>query len=398
LAEGEVKLCKKEANSLLQDLHFMILEKLNFLRRFYDSKLKEVTDDLNDDWARRMKEATEELSETSAHTLRSLQEKLVGQERQLDQLKEAVTAAKRDKEVMHESADQMQQRLKGLERENSSLKGELKTNSEKFDSLQQEVSEQTSRIKVDSDSMIERTRRDMLSRYERELGTVHSQLEELQAQHAAELEKIEGEVAKFKEEVTVDAQARLRALEAKLEERDYKLKGERDRTDELRRQMSALEDQTDTLQQQHNKALSSFEDQVSRLEASLRQEQDKQVKLRLDKTSELDRLSRQLRETSRESDSRVEQLTSIEKENDQLRGRLIELEETLRTQALEYSQTNVQKERELMSLRELLTKSYTGTLDPVRRARELDRETQELTKQVRRGPQGRRELSEFKAS
>lgn len=397
LAEGELKLCKKETNSLLQDLHFMILEKLNFLRRFYDSKLKETTDELNADWSRRLNDATDELSESSTHTTKSLQEKIITQDRLLEQLRDSLAAAKREREVMQDNADQLNDRLRVVKKENVALKGELKLNSERFDVLQLEVSEHASRIKTDSDSMLDKARRDLHTRHERELGTLQRQLEGLQQVHYQELEKLALEVKRFKEDASSDWHSKFRQLEAKLEDREHKLKAERERSEEMRRQMSALEDQADSLQQQHNKALSSFEDQVSRLESSLRIEQDKQVKLRLDKTTELEQLSRQLRETSREVDTRTEKLSSVEKENLDLRSRLSEIEQNLSSQAQEFSQLSFQKERELMSLRELLTKSYTETLDPVRRAKELDRETQELTKQVRRGPQARREVTESKA-
>ena len=43
------------------------------------------------------------------------------------------------------------------------------------------------------------------------------------------------------------------------------------------------------------------------------------------------------------------------------------------------------KDKEIESLRGVVSRSYTDSMDQVKRARELDKETQELTKQARKG-------------
>lgn len=397
LAEGELKLCKKETNSLMQDLHFTLLEKLSFLRRSYDTKLQETTDQLNSDWNTRLNEVTDEITGANSVTTQTLQEKVVDQERVLVQLKDALAKAETERGAVQDSADQQAHRLQILEIENAGLKSELKRNSENFDSLQLEVSEQTSRIKTDSNALLDKVRRDLLSKHHAELATVSKQLEDLQLTHYKALDRLEQDATQLKSQFTNEALSKLAQMEAKLSDRDNKLKIEKETTEDLKRQMKDLELQTDALQQLHNQALNTFEGQVAKLEAALRIEQDNQVKLRLDKTNELEQLARQLRETSREVDSRSYQLSNIERENFELKDRLSELERDLSAQAQANSQSNALKERELMNLRELLTKSYTETLDPVRRARELDRETQELTKQILRGPKSRRDTTELKS-
>ena len=72
------------------------------------------------------------------------------------------------------------------------------------------------------------------------------------------------------------------------------------------------------------------------------------------------------------------------KERERLKLRLSEMEGEFDSREKEFSHLLNTKEAEISALKSLLNKSYTESLDNVKRARDLNRETQELKMQIKR--------------
>ena len=90
-----------------------------------------------------------------------------------------------------------------------------------------------------------------------------------------------------------------------------------------------------------------------------------------------------------ELSEKTEEVGLLRKEREKIRSKLRELEEKVEIQNKNFQNQLSLKDKEIESLRHVVNRSYSESLDQLKRAQELDLETKELTRQARKGTSSR---------
>ncbi|CAG9314454.1 unnamed protein product [Blepharisma stoltei] len=393
---NEAQMLRKDINSSIQDLLFRFMEATNFMRKKMDTKVQEVSEEINRQWSQKMQEMEDSISKQSTMSIQQYQEKCAIQEKQLEAVRNAAQLLKKDQKNMIDELERMRKRnfelqenVNKLERDNSQLDSLLKKNSEAFDKLQVEVKQETSKLKQAGDIALDKTKRDLLTKHESELKQALKSLEEAKKDKNETERKFEEQIKTIENLRETELTQLKKRYQDLLDQAYSDLETERDQNLKLKQKFRQVEDETHYLEKEHLNSIQEFELKLTQLERQMKSELDKTASSTIQKASDVERLSQKLREAAKEIEARDEERQENLKEKEKIRAKLQELESKMELQGKNFQTQLSIKEKEIESLRNMLSKSYSESMDQVKRARELDRETQELTRQVRKGTPSR---------
>lgn len=391
LATNETQMLRKDCNSQIQDLLFRFLENTNFMRKKMDTKLQEVSEQINQDWSQKMQDMEDSISKQSNMSINQYHEKCTIQEKQIEALRHAGNLLKKDQKNLIEELEKLKKRNteqhdanQKLLQENSQLETLLKKNSESFDRLQVEVKQETTKLKQAGELAIDKARKELSLKHENELKQTLMSAEETRREKN-ELEKYLSEQIKHTENSRESEISQLKKRYQELLDQAYTdIESERDNNLKLKQKFRQLEDETHYLKKEHVNALQEFDIKINTLERQIKSDMDKTASRTIEKSSDIERLNQKLRDLSREIEERDEERQDHYKEKEKIRTKLQELESKMEIQAKNFQLQLGIKEKEIDGLRNTLSKSYSDSMDQVKRAQQLDKETQELTRQVKR--------------
>ena len=110
------------------------------------------------------------------------------------------------------------------------------------------------------------------------------------------------------------------------------------------------------------------------------------MQAKLEKAADLTALSERLLQVTEELRTREQQCVTLQQERRGLAEHTQDLETQVHVLMQELADLRSAKDREIDSLRGLVSRSYSDSMDQVRKARELDRHTKELAAQIRKPP------------
>ena len=273
---------------------------------------------------------------------------------------------------------ELQEKIVFLEKENKNLEVSLKKNSLAFDTLHTDLKKETLRLLQSHESTLEKQKKELEKKHSAEMQEFIEKFKNKDSQGEAFLREKLSEIEKLKEEEVFHIKKRYQEL---LDTAYNDLSNEKEKLSRMKQKLVSIDEEISILKQEHIKVLSELEERVNFL--------DKHSKM------EIEVLSSQISEneikdikvSKLESDlsEKTEENTSLRKEREKIRGKLKELEEKVEIQNKNFQSQVLMKDKEIESLRGVVSRSYTDSMDQVKRARELDKETQELTKQARKG-------------
>ncbi len=389
--ESEINLMRKETQSIIQDLLFRFLDTINHTKRKYDEKMRIAMEENNRDWTKRMQDLEDELQRRYSHTATSYSDRFSTQEKQLSDLKQSLNSLKREQRQLIEELERSQNKKEEIEEqlnsyklENKKLQDQLEKNSLAFDSLQKEVAAEAARIKQESASSVNKAKQELRKKHQSELKDLLNKIDETEKRGEEELRKLERQIIHLQDAHGEELTNFKRKYQTFIQKVSSENEGEAEKCARLRAHVVELQDHIDRLQAQYNTNIKQLEDQLAELERHSKIEEEKFMQTKLQKTNENEKLSKHVRQLTKDVKDSRDQLNNAMKERERLKLRLSEMEGELDSREKEFSHLLNTKEAEISALKSLLNKSYTESLDNVKRARDLNRETQELKMQIKR--------------
>ena len=385
----ELQLLKKDNSSSIQDLLFRFIDSNNYMRKQLEIRYQSINEEMNEEWARKLQGLEENITSHTAATTYQNQEKLMSQEKYIEALKSSQQALKKEQKSAAEEAErfkkrtsELQEKIGSIEKENKILEASLKKNAQAFDTLQTEIKRETLKLQHSHEAALEKLRKELEKKHSAELQEFAEKFRDKDTQGETYLREKLKEIEGLKEEEVFQIKKRYQEL---LDNAYNDIQSEKEKSSRMKQKIAQYEEEVQILKQEHVKITSEIEERVNFL--------DKHSKM------EIDILTSQLQQ-SENNDAKIshfegelqeknEEILGLKKEKDKIRSRLKELEEKVDLQSKNFYTQLSMKDKEIESLRTVVSRSYTDSMDKVKIARELDKETQELTKQARKGTSGR---------
>lgn len=131
----------------------------------------------------------------------------------------------------------------------------------------------------------------------------------------------------------------------------------------------------------------------------MNEDHEKHLQFKVEKNSNIEQLTKNLRDATQELQLKHEMVEDMQSEIDKGRSGMMDLnnqlnakENQLQHQAMDLASSRAQKEAEIDNLKGLLSRTYNESIEQVKKAKMLDRETQELSRQIRRPAESRQPL------
>jgi hypothetical protein len=381
----DIQELKKDNSSSIQDLLFRFLDNNNYMRKQLEIRYQTINDEMNEEWIKKIQSLEENINKNVKSTIIQQQEKLSSQEKYIEALKNSAQVLKKEQksaideiEKHKKKINELQDKIQATEKENKALELSLKKNSQAFDTLQADIKKETTKLQQTHEQVLEKQKKDLEKKHSAELQEFLEKYKDKDSQGETFLREKLKEIENLKEEEVFQMKKRYQEL---LDKAYTDAQSEKEKSSRMKQKIAQIEEEIQILKQEHIKVTSELEERVSFLDKHSKMEIEvlaSQLQQVQGKDSKLSKLELEILEKN-------EEINLLKKDKEKIRAKLRELEEKVEMQNKNfYAQIGI-KDKEIESLRTVVSKSYTGTMDEVKRARELDRETQELTKQVRKG-------------
>ena len=275
--------------------------------------------------------------------LRKEQQENEGLRKQVGELKNAVSSMRADKE---------------------SLENKLQKNSAAFDRLQEEVKQETSRIKHMGNQSVDKIKKEYSHKYQEEINKLTVKLSETTSMATEKVNYLEDSLQTAHAEHEGEISALKKRYQELLDQAYSDLQTENTKYLKVRQRLREIEDEANYLRHEHENSIKQFELKIDSALTSLPSN---------DFTSKI-----------RELENKNRELMDQAKERENLKKKFAELQTKIHDQAGKFNSQIALKDKEIEELKDLVSRSYVDSLGQVRRAQELDRETQELTRQARK--------------
>jgi len=380
-AEGDLRLGWQELSAQCQALSFEVLDQQTAFTRTQQIRLRQTEESLELQYADRVRELETELSLQTNSTLSSLQEQMQAKDRHLEALRSAAQQLKRDNQALLDEAERAHTDNAVLRAQVEEFTVKLKANSRAFDDLQHEVQLEAARLRAESETL----RREVANKSE-EATTSQRLLDDLRRRVSDETRGGQEEVRRLRDQQALELADLKRKYEKAVDQVAAERDLERERGTKLRSQASDLRVRVDALQTQMERGLKTAEEQVRVLERNYKEEEEHLMQAKLEKAADLTALSERLLQVTEELRTREQQCVTLQQERRGLAEHTQDLETQVHVLMQELADLRSAKDREIDSLRGLVSRSYSDSMDQVRKARELDRDTKELAAQIRKPP------------
>lgn len=380
-AEGDLRLGWQELSALCQELTFEVLDQHATFTRAQQMQLRQTEESLELQYADKVRELESELSQQANSTLTSMHEQVQSKDRHLEALRSAAQQLKRDNQTLLDEAEKARTDNVLLRAQVDDLTAKLKANSRAFDDLQHEVQLEAARLRAESEAF----RREAAAKAE-DAATSQRLLEDLRRRVSDDTRSGQEEVRRLRDQQALELADLKRKYEKAVDQVAVERDLERERGSKLRNQTADLRTRVEALQTQMERGLKGAEEQVRVLEHNYKEEEGRLLQAKLEKTADISSLSERLLEVTEELRTREQQCVVFQQERRGFAEHIQDLEKQVHVLMQELADLREAKDREIESLRGLVSRSYSDSMDQVRKARELDRETKELAAQIRKPP------------
>lgn len=380
---------KKDNSSSIQDLLFRFLDSNNYMRKQLEIRYQTINDEMNEEWIKKIQSVEENVSKHANMSTLQYQEKLQSQEKIIDALKGSLQAVKKEQKLSLDEIDkykkrisELQEKLNVMEKDNKNLENSLKKNSDAFDTLQEEIKKEVVKMQNSHENALEKLKKELDKKHSTEMNEFLEKYKSKDTQGEVFLREKLKEIEHLKEEEIYQTKKKYQEL---LDKAYNEAQTEREKSSRMKQKLSQIEEEIAMLKQDHIKITSELEERVnfldkhSKMEIEVLHSQLQHVETKDTKFTQLEM------DLSEKSD----EIQTLRKDREKIRNRLKELEEKIEVQTKNFYNQLSMKDKEIESLRSVVSRSYTDSLDRVKMARELDKETQELTKQARKGVSAR---------
>jgi len=399
-ASIDIERARKDASGLLQELLIKHQDVLVNVERGFNLQVREMREEWSQEWEDKLRH-NETVYKSEAHDITSRYEDEINSKgSKLDEMTQEYSKLRRDYEDTLDKVAEGDKSRRILEQEKSELQNRIVQLSQEINKLQienerlkGEWKRDVAKARGDSDHLLEMVRKELTTRHKSQLGTINSYVDELKAQSAEDLAKMEKEIATLEANHREEMSNLLSVCENDVRKLEVTVTDEADRNEDLRSQLRKLEEERKRLQESYLHQIANLEKKQEELNDATRGDQEKYLQYKMEKNAEIENLSRQLRELSRELALKNDVVDELTKEKDILRQRFREsqLQVEVKNSHMDMQQREIHKTRnvkdkEIEELQSLLIKSYRsvhGNMDNIKMASKLDAETQALTRQVR---------------
>jgi len=381
--ESAVTLSRKDLASDLQSLLYRLHDQGTYSKSKWETRLRQAVEDTEKTWALRPREVE---NQQKLEGDRQAQEAGEQQERQLEAYRSSIAQLKRDQRTAIDEIDRLKRENAGLLQESQKYQAKLKQNSQAFDELERDISQKAAEIKQESDLMLEKSRRELVRKYESEVRSLTKSLEEVKAGKLADSQRFEATLSTWREKQAEETKTVRLEYEGRLKAVGRELEAEREAGGRLREEMDRLNAETANLQREHASILKQFEQQMSDMELQ-------QATVHSEKHEETDRLTKRLRDATKDLTTKTEQLAAIQRDKDRQKTLILELQKQVEDLSADLASLRTAKDKEIEYLKTLLNKTFTVPVGEIQRSNELQQESLELIERVRKPKKAGGELS-----
>ena len=375
--ESAVTLSRKDLASDLQGLLYRLHDQGAYSKSKWEQRLRQAVEDTEKNWALRLREVENQQKLEGERQTQEAGEQL---ERQLEAYRGSIAQLKRDQRTAIDEIDRLKRENASLQQDNQKYQTKLKQNSQAFDELERDIFQKAAEIKQESDLMLEKSRRELVRKYETEVRSLTKSLEEIKAGKLADSQRFEAVLSALREKLAEETKTLRLEYEGRLKAIGRELEAERESSGRLKEEMDRLNAETANLEREHEVALKQFEQQMSDMELRATQ----QASVHMETHDETDRLSKRLREVTKDLAVKSEQLTALQRDKDRQKTLILELQKQVDDQSADLASMRTAKDKEIEYLKTLLNKTFTVPVGEIQRSNELQQESLELMERVRK--------------
>ena len=382
----ELQEVKKDNSSSIQDLLFRFIDSNNYMRKQLEIRYQAINEEMNEDWVKKMQGIEENINQKAVKIDLQYQEKLNSQEKYIEALKNSTLVLKKDQKSAIEEIEkykkkitELQEKISSTEKENKGLEISLKKNSSAFDALQVEIKKETLKLSHSHEASLEKQRKELEKKHAAELHEFTEKFKDKDSQGENYIREKLKEIEQLKEEEVFQIKKRYQEL---LDNAYNDVQNEKEKSSRMKQKLISLEEEIQILKQEHIKITSEFEERVKFLDKHSKME----IEVLNSQLQQSETKDTKISKFEAEINEKNEEIMSLRKEREKIRSKLRDLEEKIEIQNKNFYTQLSMKEKEIDSLKNVVSRSYSEST-VVKRAYELDKETQEITKQIRKNPQ-----------
>ena len=362
----------KTMNSGLGDTMFAVEDFQNKSKRLWDSRLYEKEEELR--VVKKQKIMFEDELNKSLQAHGSYENNIEQLRNNLAQLKGDVSKKNQEIETFNRKIEEFQYDRIGLEEEKRRLEEELKITYSNLESYRQESVEYQGKWKVGQDSLEKET--EFQQSLEKKILRYKEVISELQVQAEGQFEKFTNQINFLQTQQRDEVSKLAQRYEQELQQYDKELRAEANKSKMLRAEIEALQDSVYRIEERTKDLLVKLEEDVIELQHSITEDKQKFQKFRGEKLSEIESMRIEIKRNSSELNLKNDIIEKLENDKEELRGELREQRENSGI-------------KQIQELKGRLAKSYHHTVETVKQAKELERETEQLTRQAKLNPDAR---------
>lgn len=380
---------KKDNSSSIQDLLFRFIDNSNYMRKQLEIRYQAINDEMNQEWVRKVQSIEENINKHANSSNQQSQEKILAQEKFIETLKASLQTCKKDQKSSNEELEKARKKLQetldqasNLEKEKKVLEEALKKNASAFDSLQTQIKKETNKIQQSHEAALDRVKKELEKKHSQEIQEIIQKTKTKDSQGEIFIREKLKEIDNLKEEEVFQIKKKYQEL---LDAAYQETQTEKEKNSKLKQKLNHLDEEVVSLKQDQIKTTSEFEERIKFIEKHSKMEIEvltSQLQNSETRDSKLATLELDLSE-------KTEEINLLRKEREKIRNKLRELEEKVEIQSKNFQNQLGLKDKEIESLRHVVNRSYSESLDQLKRAQELDLETKELTRQARKGTSSR---------
>lgn len=385
----EIQEIKKDNSSSIQDLLFRFLDSNNYMRKQLELRYQVINDEMNTEWIKKIQLVEENLSKHANSSTAQYQDKLITQEKFIESLKSSLQSMKKDQKSASDEQEKLKKKIQELtesitqaDKDKKTLEEALKRNSSAFDSLQIEIKKETTKLQHAHETSLEKLRKELEKKYAQQMQECIEKTKTKDSEGEQFIREKLKEIEILKEEEVFQVKKKYQEL---LDTAYHDTQVEREKSSKMKQKLTQLEEELQMLKQENIKLTSEFEEQIHFMEKHSKME----IEVLSSHLQHAETKDSKLATLELENSEKTEEINTLRKEREKIRMKLRELEEKVDIQSKNFQNQLNLKDREIESLRSVVNRSYTDSLDQVKRARELDLETKELTMQARKGTSSR---------
>ena len=375
--ESAVMLSRKDLASDLQGLLYRLHDQGAYSKVKWEQRLRQAMEDTEKTWTERLRDVE---MQYKLEREKQMQEAAELQERQLETYRGSVAQLKRDQRTAIDEIDRLKRENAALAQENQKYQSKLKQNSQAFDELERDIAQKAAEIKQESDLMLEKSRRELVRKYETEVRSLTKSLEDVKAGKLADAQKYETALLSLRDKQAEEIKTLRLDYEGRLKASNRDLEAANEALLRLRQELEHVQEDTVGLQRQHETDLQRFEQQMEDMQLRTTQ----QASVQIEQSEEVDRLSKRLREAAKDIAGKSDQLAALQRDKDRQKTLILELQKQIEDQATDSAAMRSAKDKEIDYLKTLLNKTFTVPVSEIQRSNELQQESLELIERVRK--------------